>query len=448
MVSPIWRRLGLLVILLAAAVLLFFVFRPRTRAAFGPAVALCPGPDQYGYSCQSGAAFAYLDAAQDTGLYEDDGIVSLPLPFPFRFYGTMYTEVQVSSNGNLQFGNSNPWYINDCLSEGPVPGMGDMTAPFWDDLDLRAFGFLEYETIGDTPDRIFVIEWDGVPRFGDNSDDRVTFEVQLFETSYDIVFLYEDVATLEGYNGSSATIGLQSEAQGVALQYGCDQPVVANASGIQFLHPAEPNQALGQETALLQEHPLSLGLAIKEPVATLLTTLNAQGPAVLAKLRIVWLNQEPARASSWRWIDLTGNGRKELLLLWRGGSAEPELAQLVVLTADEQGQMSLLLDELLSARHPGLGQPTFVEVADLTHNGLADVLIGDTSSGQMIMLAWAGDTLVRQTVPEKCGGSTAVLDENGDDRLELWRSECVSGARTSYTWNGSEFVLDQTTSSP
>lgn len=134
--------------------------------------------------------------------------------------------------------------------------MGDMIAPFWDDLDLTSFGYLQYDVIGEAPDRIFVLEWDDVPVFG-NPDDRVTFAVQLFEESQDILFLYEDVTLLNGNSGGSATIGIQSEAQGVALQFGCNQPVVANASRIRFTEPEEANRDLGLATlALPSPHPL------------------------------------------------------------------------------------------------------------------------------------------------------------------------------------------------
>ncbi|MGB5057621.1 MAG: hypothetical protein WBO48_02965, partial [Candidatus Promineifilaceae bacterium] len=63
----------LLVILIIA---LFFLFRPEGRAEFGPAAAICPGPDQFGYTCTTADGYAYIDATQDTGLYEDDGIIS------------------------------------------------------------------------------------------------------------------------------------------------------------------------------------------------------------------------------------------------------------------------------------------------------------------------------------------------------------------------------------
>jgi hypothetical protein len=68
------RRLPvfLIVILLTASlfVAVRWVFgRPEAESP----VALCPGPGAYGYTCETGAALAYVDATEDSGLYLDYG---------------------------------------------------------------------------------------------------------------------------------------------------------------------------------------------------------------------------------------------------------------------------------------------------------------------------------------------------------------------------------------
>jgi hypothetical protein len=433
------RRDPLLIILVLLIVIIIvsaFLLIRLTRAAVGPAVALCPGPDLYGYSCTSGAGFAYIDATIDTRLYQDDGTMTLPLPFPFTFYGTPYTEVRLSSNGNLQFGNNNPSFSNQCMTDGPVPEMGDMIAPFWDDLDLTFFGFLEYDTVGEAPNRIFVIEWDNIPPYQAEPDDAVTFEVQLFEGSNDIVFLYEDVISFERSNGRSATIGLQSEAQGTALQYGCDRPVVADATGLYFPHPADPNQDLGQEVVI--EGQAEARVEAKGNVAELITTLDRHGPTVLGQLRNHWLSQSPARMAEWKWADVTGDGRDDLVLLWHSTSQYPQLTQLVVLAPDERGRLAVLFDEYLSSRQEAVSQIAIVAAADLTHNDRADILLHDEATNQLYLLATTGDLPALIAVPERCTGNLAVLDTNDDGRLEIARDGCQAG-RVIMGWNGRSF---------
>src|SRR5687767_13750632 len=103
--------IGLVLVVVVVAVAAFFVVR-RTVATVGPPIALCPGPDEYGYTCDTEAAFTYIDATNDTFLYEDDGLATLELPFAFTFYGNEYTTVLASSNGNLQFTTENATFDN------------------------------------------------------------------------------------------------------------------------------------------------------------------------------------------------------------------------------------------------------------------------------------------------------------------------------------------------
>ncbi len=413
------RRPFPVLLLLATAVLFIFLLARRTiQADRGPQLALCPGPDSYGYTCAPGSQFAYIDATQDTQLYADEGTVTINLPFPFTFYGTVYTEINVGSNGTVQFGAANANFNNVCLAAQPANDMGDMVAPYWDDLDLTFQGFLETETVGAAPNRIFVVEWDDIPRFGDNPDDLVTFAVQLFESSSDIVFLYEDVTTFTGHNGSSATIGLQSEAQGLALQFSCNQAAIADAGRIYFPHPEVPNPDVGQERASESAAPNEI--IAKGLTAELIASLNQRGPAVLAQLPARWRSQSPPRAAVWEWVDMTGNGRPELILLWYGGRQHPELAQLVILATDESGQMRLRFDETLSTRAAAVAEVKFAATADLTDDNRPDILLqGD--DGQLWMVTAVNDAFARRLIPERCQGSLGVFDGNGDGRSSVNR---------------------------
>lgn len=412
-------------------VALFYIFR-RPQADLGPAAAICPGPDGYGYTCAGGAGFAYIDATQDTGLYADDGVIEIELPFPFTFYGTTYNKIKASSNGNLQFGSANPRYGNDCLTDQPVAEMGEMIAPYWDDLNLLEFGYLETLMVGEAPERIFVIEWDDVPVFGENPDDRVTFAVQLFEGSNNIVFLYEDVTTFEGHNGANATIGLQSAANGLALQYSCNQAAIADAGRIHFLHPERPNPDIAEldtETTLAG-HPAPQAKGV---TADLVDALNQSGADSLPQLASQWRSQLPPRAVEWAWVDVLGNGRDQLIILWYGGADRPSLAQLALLDTDETGQMSLRYSEHLATRTTPIAELTIAAVADLTQDDVPDVLLQD-NSGQLSVITSVTGSLSRLPVPERCQGGLLVQDGL------IIRDGCETEGRVILEWNGRAFV--------
>jgi hypothetical protein len=451
--------LPLLLLVVVAALVYFFVFRARPGVAYGAAVALCPGPDQYGYTCEGADGYAYLDAATDSGLYLDDGVVALELPFPFTFYGTAYTEVVASVNGNLQFSSENPLYRLSCLADGPVAEMGDLIAPYWTDLDLRTTGFLETATMGTAPQRIFVIEWDGIPRFGSDPAETVTFEVQLFEGSNDIVFLYEDTTSPTGSNGSSALVGLQSEAQGVALQYSCNQPVIADGDGLRFPHPAEPNPELGMAEMVREQGGRGAGeqgsggaeetREVKEPVRTLLDGLERGGAAVLPALRGEWLSGRPPRAFLWQTLDLTGDGTDEMVALWFGQPAHPELAEVAVLALASGGQeqvgQRVLLHAPLSTRQMPVGEVLVAETADLTGDRRPDLLLHDPQTGRLFVLAApqlaaeAEPGVALYPIAEACHGSLVVRDSNNDGLAEIIRDGCATPGRLHTVWDGESF---------
>ena len=436
------RGLLLLLFFLVLAVAAFFVLRPTGEAAFGPAVALCPGPDHYGYTCESGAAFSYVDAGEDRQLYEDDGFVRLDLPFPFTFYGTTYTALWASSNGNLQFARPGPDFENECLEGGPVAAMGDMIAPYWDDLDLRLQGYLETETLGEEPQRVFVVEWEAVPPFGGDPQESVTFEVQLFEESNDIVFLYPDVTTEPGNHGSSATVGLQSAAQQLALQYSCNQSVIVDASTLHFPHPANPNEEVGLENQASLPRPRAQVLA-KGDVGLLLQRLNARGRAALPRLRTHWLSQTPPRLMTWRWSDVIGEGREALIVLWRGTTQHPHAAEVAVLSPDESGEMQLRFSRLLSTRSETLAQPAFFAAEDVTGDGVADIVLDDAVNGRVAILTAADGALQLHHLSQRCAGALALRDGNGDGAVDVLRGDCESAPRTITIWDGHRFVARQ-----
>jgi hypothetical protein len=420
----------LLLIILTGAI--FFIFRRPAAAEFGPAVALCPGPDLYGYTCTGGDGFAAIDATNDTGLYADDNIVTIELPFVFTFYGTEYTEVQASTNGNIQFGNGSAWYQNSCLTEGPNPDMGDMIAPYWDDFDLSFTGFLETEVVGEEPNRIFVVEWDGVPRYDGDPEDLATFSVQLFEGSNDILFVYEDVTLVDGGNGRSATIGLQSAAQNTAIQYSCNQGSVGDGRRLLIPHPENANADLGRENVLYRPQD-TMGLSAKGNIAELITALDQRGPAVMETMQRNWLNQQPQRMSEWVWLE-DDNGRSHLILLWRGPQDRPDLAQLILLSPDEDGTMSLRFNHHFASREKPSAQIELVDAADVTADGQVDVLLKDNSNGRYYLFTTHEDTPTLHTLPKTCSGNVIIQDGT------IIRSGCTTTDRLTVTWDGTQFI--------
>ncbi len=141
----------------------------------------------------TGAALALAD--------NDSGVV--PLAFSFRFFGVDYSNIVVSSNGYLTFGapGDEPFNV-------PIPMSSDpnaIIAPLWDDYAPNAGGSVQWELRGMAPNRRFIAQWTGVPRF--LVSDSNTFQAVLFEGTNCIEFRYGAFTPIGP--GRDATTGVE-----------------------------------------------------------------------------------------------------------------------------------------------------------------------------------------------------------------------------------------------
>jgi hypothetical protein len=150
---------------------------------------------------------------------------SVTLPFGFTFGGQAFTEALVSSNGYISFDGRifedvgfpssapdvYPNFIIPTSDAGTPYDRPDwFLAPYWDDLNAGAVsGHGVYQaTLGQAPNREFVIEWHNMAVQANVANSVLTFQVILFEGSNEILFQYK---TLKGSlsSGDSATIGVE-----------------------------------------------------------------------------------------------------------------------------------------------------------------------------------------------------------------------------------------------
>jgi hypothetical protein len=149
----------------------------------------------------------------DTGNHGDDQVTMMPIPFAFNLYGTAYTNIAVSSNGNAQFTTSDTAFTNVC----PLPWTShdDAIFPYWDDQRTDNLGWVGCtgypggtcgiftSVSGVAPNRIFNIEWRAV--YFANTANPANYELRLYEGQNRFDVIYGTVA-----NGNiSATGGVQ-----------------------------------------------------------------------------------------------------------------------------------------------------------------------------------------------------------------------------------------------
>ncbi|HEV8324867.1 MAG TPA: DUF4215 domain-containing protein [Myxococcota bacterium] len=194
------------------------------------------GVDSFGnFGCQQTVPVTMLPCPDisTTGTFislGDDSFSSVPIGFSFDFYGTVYTDVNVGSNGKLFTGSA--VYTNTCIPTGE----GAAFYPWWDDLYPPGAGTVRYATSGAAPNRTFEVQW-VVPPCCTSGPETIDVRVMLNETTNRIDVCYFDTTLGPGQdNGLSATIGMQDGA-GSSMQFSCDAAVVAPGLLLHYNHP-------------------------------------------------------------------------------------------------------------------------------------------------------------------------------------------------------------------
>ena len=193
---------------------------------------------------------------------DDDSSAQIASPFPILFGGGSFTDLFVSSNGNVNFTGPFTEYSHQPI---PFSAISTLVAPFWDDLFPVAGDAQNvfWAVVGGPPNRELVIEWRDVRHFSCSSDSSATarFQVVFFESSSDILFNYADALFGGGCTladgGGSASVGVQ----------------VASNRGTQF---SFNTQSLNNNFALLWSLETGGDNDLTAPIAGLVTPSNTR----------------------------------------------------------------------------------------------------------------------------------------------------------------------------
>ena len=161
----------------------------------------------------------------------------VPLGFAFNYLGNEYTTVCVSLNGFIDFstntangGAAYPYGYDNSYFSVPAPnGTVLALAPYYEDLrcsiGANLASSIRYQTSGETGTRVFTIEWINMAHEIAPYDQKVNFQVKLYEETGDIEFVYGAMA-----------------ASGITISYTCG----INSADLE--NPPAATQLLTQQT--------------------------------------------------------------------------------------------------------------------------------------------------------------------------------------------------------
>ena len=159
---------------------------------------------QYSVSGCGGGMLISTGSFATTG---DNNMTSpISIPFSFNFYGTSYNDLGISTNGFISFTGGSP----GCCAGYTLPFSASQPYIALAHADLNSYdsspgasGSIYYDVVGSAPSRIFVIHFQALD-ICCGSSDRVTGEIQLYETSNEIRIVSSSI----DMTGQNATMGI------------------------------------------------------------------------------------------------------------------------------------------------------------------------------------------------------------------------------------------------
>ena len=139
------------------------------------------------------------------------------LPFDFCYFGTVYNNVIVGSNGVISFDVVDADGYCEWSFDQSLPGNLFLNTIFgiYHDIDPSVCGSIFQGVIGEAPCRTYVVSYDDVCHF-DCNDIRSTTQIVLYETTNVIEVYVLDKPTCNDWNDGNAVIGIQNASGNLA----------------------------------------------------------------------------------------------------------------------------------------------------------------------------------------------------------------------------------------
>lgn len=218
------------------------------------------GPDAFGYiygTSQGGFSYSWEELRSNVGAvlisnYGDDSVfaemTNISLSFSFPYYGSFFSNVNLSINGFLTVGtNISSLGTTQISSNYSTSAPNGYIAPLSVDLNTTTtftgtndhpygdkHGRMWWQLFGTAPNRYFIAEWDHVDRHS-ASDTMFTFQAVLYEDGT-IEFRYKDVGIgSSSYTwGTAGTIAIESPDGATGLTYSYNSLSLTNDFAIRF----------------------------------------------------------------------------------------------------------------------------------------------------------------------------------------------------------------------
>ena len=157
----------------------------------------------------------YAATAAIQGTNDDSFSAPLPLGFDFDFYGNIYNQVNVSTNGYITFtpamlGGFSPWNFDFPIPNSSFEVKNSFLGCYQDLNNSNAEGTLTYASIGSAPYRKFVVLFDNHSLFSCTTF-KSSFQMVLYETLNVLDVQLIDIQTCTSWNDGNVVTGIVND---------------------------------------------------------------------------------------------------------------------------------------------------------------------------------------------------------------------------------------------
>ncbi|MFA9212423.1 MAG: T9SS type A sorting domain-containing protein [Candidatus Methylacidiphilales bacterium] len=184
----------------------------------------------YQFAASSGT-FTPLVGGTATSLVataDDDISTAFPIGFTFVYEGISYTQVMAMSNGPLLFGTGRTQTAANNLATATATQRPGVVA-LWDDLQCSSG--VTYQLSGVAPNRVLTVQWLNM-EWNWSSTVALSYQVQLYETTNVINFIYRQEAGGNPAGSGGASIGIMGVASAnfISLQNSSASPTISTTA--------------------------------------------------------------------------------------------------------------------------------------------------------------------------------------------------------------------------
>ncbi len=216
---------------------LFFVFifllsttiplYSQITLCLGQDTSVCPGQSVTINNCNQGGggnnvAGFYLNQPSQVNLSDDQWSGVVNVGFPFSFYGQNYTQCVIGSNGLISFNLANangycPWSLGGVtpLPNPAFPSARNSIMLTYQDINPSLGGQIQYQTIGQAPNRRFIVLYKNIMMFSCTQQCNY-MAIVLYETTNVFELHIGNKPICAGWNGGLAIQGSENNPMTVA----------------------------------------------------------------------------------------------------------------------------------------------------------------------------------------------------------------------------------------